>query len=268
MKKIGFLLIISSILIASCKDSDRDTDTSTNSCTDYAMAQSYALDAFKIVHQAALSSKGITNNNLSDTTTIFGCDTLIVDTTTNPMSITVQFNGVCGNSGNTRSGSITANFSNKYDALGTNVSISFNNYTYNDYPISGTIGYGFNGIINTIPTYTIAFNSLTFKNSKERYLTFAGNQTIGITSGETTAKFTDDNYSISGTASGRAFAGNEFNSSITSNLSLSGNCNWISSGVSTISPTNKVPRTLDFGSGCDNKASAEIYDISYEIVIP
>lgn len=268
MKKIGFLVLISSFLVVSCKDSDRDKDTSTNSCTDYGMAQSYAFDAFKIVHQAALSSKGITANNLADTTTIFGCDTLIVDTSTTPMTITIQFNGTCNNAGDTRSGSITATFSNKYDAIGTSINVSFNNYNFNGYPIAGSINYSFNGVISNIPTYNLSFNQISFKNSKELYLTFSGNQTVGVTSGETTAAFSDDSYSISGTSSGRAFAGNEFNSTISTDLTLTGNCNWISSGISTVTPANKVPRTLNFGSGCDNKATAEIYDVTYEIVFP
>lgn len=268
MKKLCFLMIMSTILIAACKDSDRDTDTSINSSTDYAMAQSYVYDVFKMVHEAALSSKDITTNNLSDTTTLFGCDTLIVDTMSSPMSITIQFNGTCSNNSNSRSGSIVATFSNKYDNFGTAVNISFNNYIYNNYPINGNISYTYGGVISGVPTYNFSINQFSIKNSKELSVTFSGNQSLGIISGKTTAEFNDDTYSISGTASGRAYAGNEFNATINTNLSLLGSCKWVSSGITSVSPENKVPRNLDFGSGCDNKATAKIYTISHEIVIP
>lgn len=264
MRNLKILLIISTILFIGCKDSDRDDDTTINSCEDYATAQSYAYDIYKIVHQAAYSSKGITANNLADTTTLFGCDTLIVDTTTTPMTIDIQFNGTC----NTRKGNIYASFTNKYDNLGSSVSITLNNYYYNGFPISGTVNYNFSGVINGEPTYNITFTNIEIKNSKERILSWSANQTLKITSGETTATFNDDSYSIEGSSSGRAFAGNDFTALTNTDLMLLGNCKWINSGSATVSPENKVPRNLNFGSGCDNKATAQIYELSYEVVIP
>jgi hypothetical protein len=232
------------------------------------MAQSYVYDAFKVVHQAALSSKGITSGNLADTTSLFGCDTLIVDTLTNPMTIVIQFNGTCSNNNNDRYGSITASFSGKYDALGTSVNISFNNYRYGGYPITGSINYSFSGVISSLPTYAISVSNFSIENSKERLLSVSGNQTLKITAGEMTASVNDDTYIITGSASGRAFEGNDFSAIIDNSLDLAGNCKWISSGITTVSPENKQPRILDFGSGCDDKASAKIYGLNYEITIP
>lgn len=264
MRKLIALLITSSIFFIGCKDSDRDNDTNINSCEDYATAQSYAYDIYKIVHQAALSSKGITANNLADTTTLFGCDTLIVDTTSSPMTIDIQFNGTCNN----RNGSIYATFTNKYDTLGSSVSITLNNYTYNGFAISGTINYSFSGIINGEPNYSINFNNITIKDIKERVLSWSASQTIKVSNGETTADFNDDSYSISGSSSGRTFVRNNFTTLTNTDLTLLGNCQWISAGTASVIPDNKVPRNLNFGSGCDNKATAKIYEISYEVVIP
>ena len=263
MRNLKILLIATTILFVGCKDSDRDNDSSINSCEDYAMVQSYSYDIFKIVHQAALSSKGITKNNLVDTTTLFGCDTLIVDTTTSPMTITIQFNGNC----NDQTGSITAAFNDKYDNINSSVTISLNNYTYNSFPITGNIDYSFSGIINAQPNYNINFANINIKNSKERVLRWSASQTIKITSGATTADVVDDIYLINGSSTGRAFAGNDFTALVSSDLTLLGNCKWISTGSASVSPENKVPRNLNFGSGCDNKATAKIYDLSYEVTI-
>ena len=268
MKRLNFILIISVLALFSCKDSDRDQDVSINSCEAYGVGQSYAMGVFKMVHQAALSSRGIAVNNLADTTSLFGCDTLIVDTTTNPMTITIQFNGMCIYNGNEYIGEINATFSGKYDNLGTVVNISFNNYYYNSYPVNGNISCNFQGTINGNPTYGVNSSNFSIENSKNRTLTFSGGQTLEVTSGETTATFNDDTYSIRGSASGRAFEGNDFTVLIDTDLTLNGNCNWVNSGIATVSPENKQPRILDFGSSCDNKGNAQIYGLSYEVVFP
>lgn len=270
MKQLYILLIIvtTSILLGCSKNSDRDQDTTTNSSLDYAFGQSAIYDAFKIVHQAANSSKGITMVNLLDTTSLFGCDTLIVDTTTTPMTITIQFNGTCSGNGIDRSGSITTTFSSKYDVLGCFIGISFNNYTYKGYSVgSGTISYSYSGLNGALPTYSYNVNNVKITNgSKSMY--WSGNQNLIVSSGETTAPITDDTYAISGTASGSAFAGNEFSATINTDLTLLGSCEWIGTGTVTVNPENKSARILDFGSGCDNKATVKIYSTEQEIVIP
>ncbi|MCB0400505.1 MAG: hypothetical protein KDD41_00325 [Flavobacteriales bacterium] len=268
MKHLHVILILSILGLFACKESDRDQDTSINSCEDFGAAQSYAYDAFKLVHQAALSSKGITAANPAMATTLFGCDTLIVDTSSSPMSITIRFNGSCTYNTDIRTGEIIATFTGKYDNLGTQVSISFNKYTFNDYPVSGSMNYKFQGTISTNPTYAVTIQDFSMENSKNRIMTFSGSQTLSVSSGETTALFNDDTYSISGTASGRAFRGNDYSAMIEENLILKGSCKWVNSGAATVSPENKQPRFLDFGSSCDNKGSAQIYSISYEVVFP
>ncbi len=255
-----FTLLI--LVLFSCKKSDRDEDTTTNTSTDYGTAQSMAYDVFKMVHQAALSTKGITNNNLSNSSTIFGCDTLIVDTLINK-SIGIQFNGNC----NSRTGRINATFSNKYDVIGSVINVSFNNYMYGVYPITGTISYTYNGVVNGIPTYTFTTDKFTIHNNA-RFIEFTANQTIEIHGGETTAAFSDDIYMIDGGASGRVYAGNQFLATINTDLTLLGNCDYVSSGIVLVNPENKNTRIMNFGFGCDNTADVQIYDIHYSITFP
>jgi len=269
MKRFNIILIIvlTTIFFSCSKNSDRNEDTTTNSSLDYAFAQSIVYDAFKIVHQAANSSNGIALINLVDTTSLFGCDTLIIDTVSNPMSITIQFNGTCTGNGLDRTGSITATFSSKYDVLGCVTSISFSNYTYKGYTIgTGTIAYTYITLNATSPSYSYTANNVSIAGDKIMY--FSSNQNITIGSGEATASITDDSYTITGSASGSTFAGNEFNAMIDTDLALNGNCEWIGSGVVTVTPENKTPRVLDFGSGCDAAATVTVYSVINEIVIP
>ncbi len=265
MKKFGIIFLVI-ITIASCKKSTRDKDTTTNSCVDYAVGQNMVNDVFKIVHQAANSSKGIAMVSLLDSNSIFGCDTLIVDTLANPKSIIIRFNANCTANGITRNGEIIATFSSKYDVAGCNVNVSFNNYTQGSYTVSsGTISYIYNGLVNSLPNYSFNVNTFTITDANQKSIRWSGNQLINITAGETTATFLDDNYTISGIANGSTFQGNTFNATITSNLTLAGNCNWVATGTVNVSPENKELRVLTFGSGCDNKANVSLYNINYEI---
>jgi len=265
MKKIGiiFLVLISMIR---CKNSTRDKDTTTNSCVDYAIGQNMVDDVFKMVHQAANSSKGIAMVNLLDSTSIFGCDTLIVDTLSNPKSIIIRFNANCTSNSIARSGEIMVTFSTKYDVAGCNVNITFNNYTQGSYTISsGSISYIYNGLVNSLPNYSFNVTQFTITDANLKSIRWSGNQLITITSGTPTATFLDDSYTISGIANGSTFQGNTFNATLTTDLTLAGNCNWVATGAVNVSPENKDVRKLTFGSGCDNKANVSLYDINYEI---
>jgi hypothetical protein len=270
MKKISHLIpLIIIIVFFACNKSDRDDDTSTNSSVDYALGQAYVYDIFKVVHQAANSSKGITSLNLLDTTSLFGCDTLIVDTTSNPMSVIIRFNTNCTYNGIQRNGEITALFSNKYDIAGCNITVSFNNYSQGLFSIeSGSILYINNGLMNTLPNYTYNVNAVKMVASNGQNITWSGNQTLAITSGETTLPFSDDSYNISGFASGSTLRGNNFSATIAADLTILGNCNWVSSGLVDITPENKGTRILNFGSACDNLANVSLYGIDYEIALP
>ena len=270
MKPFYALLFILFMLgITSCKDSDRDEDTTTNSSEDYATGQTIIHDVFKIVHQVAYSSKGFTTNNLTDTNTIFGCDTLIIDTISNPKKITIQLDNPCSFNSVNRSGTIIITTTSKYDTPGASTSVSFTNYKYNNYSIlSGTASIVYNDSIDGKPNYSFNTSELKIENNKQRSISIQNTQRFSIQTGETTATFTDDTYSISGTTNGTTFEGNNFTATITTNLTLLGSCRWISSGAVDVSPDNKAVRKLNFGSNCDNKASVSIYDINYDIVLP
>ncbi len=119
MQKIILLVLAVSMLFA-CRKSDRDQDKTTKTSQDYGTAQAMAQDVFKMVHQAAMSSQGIVSNSLTNATTLFGCDTIIIDTTTNPMWLKIQFNTECANNGGTRNEEDKAQFNSKYDMVGFN----------------------------------------------------------------------------------------------------------------------------------------------------
>ena len=78
----------------------------------------------------------------------------------------------------------------------------------------------------------------------------------------------DDQYTITGTASGTNFEGNSFTVNITSPIHIDYSCRWIAQGIMELTPTGKATRTLDFGNGtCDNLATVTVNGQTFTITL-
>lgn len=269
MNKKHLLLLVVIIGMFSCKESDRDEDKSTYTSADVAFATNVAYDIFKTVYKAANSSQGIVTTASIDTNSVFGCDTITKDTTTNPKWLQIKFNTNCTSSNIIRNGKLYVTFNGYFNTAGTTANLAIYDFSYNDYRVyDGSISYKYEGLTDSFPTYTVTFTDLKIINSVSQKIVYSGSHKLQIIQGQNTQTISDDLYSISGSNSGRVFKGNGFSSQIITNLSLAGNCNWIGSGAVTVKPENKPTRALDFGAGCDNKINVKVYDINYELELP
>ena len=91
-----------------------------------------------------------------------------------------------------------------------------------------------------------------------------------MTAGESTSGilgWSDDIYSITGSATGTSASQNNFSATITSPLIKKMNCRHIVQGTFTFDPGNGKPvRTVDFGNGtCDDIATVTINGNVYTI---
>jgi len=270
MKRFLVIIIATSVLFVGCKKSDRDEDTSINSSEDYALSTGLVYDVFKIIHQASNTSTGIVSTTSLDTTTVFGCDTIIVDAVSSPKTVQINFDGDCTSSNVKRNGTIDVSYNGYYDTPGTVTTVSLYNYAYNDLNfISGTMSYQYTGLTNNFPTYSITLTDIKIQNNYNQKIFYNASYILNIIEGESTPLFDDDRYIIKGSMTGRAFKGNAFNAQIIDSLSLYGNCNWVCSGNVLVKPESKNTRTLNFGGGgCDNAVSISVYDVNYEYSIP
>ncbi len=268
IKKNLLIVFICLIVISSCKKSDRDLDNTTNTSVDVAFATNLFYDIFKTVHQAAYYSQGIVTSTSIDSNAVYGCDSIYIDTLSNPKKLDIIFNANCTTNGIIRNGTIKTTLNGNYNNSGTSTTVSFSNYSYNGFSISsGTLVFQYLGLIDSFPTFSVNFNDLKIANSSNQKIFFNGSNQLQIIKGKLTPTIADDVYSISGSNNGIAFKGNTFSSQITTNLTLAGNCNWIGAGIVAVKPDNLPTRTLNFGSGCDDKIDVTIYDNKYELVI-
>jgi hypothetical protein len=289
MKKITIiltLLINGLILMNACKkDKEEPKEYDTQTSQDNSLAETTFNNINDIVNEAisrgdsGLQSfrKGSGENSFLST-----CATVTVTPATQPATggtITVDFGSTsCQCHDNRfRRGIINISYTGAYRDSGTVISIGFNNYftgktTANMFQVTGTKtiankGHNSNGNINfdiTVDGHLINSNGVTMDWSSTRNREWI--------SGFGTYPWTDDQYRITGSSSGKNFEGNTFTVIITSplliNLSCSNMTNVITQGVFELTPQDKPTRTLDYGDGtCDDKATITVNGQSFTITL-
>jgi hypothetical protein len=132
--KNKFILVTFAIaaLIVSCRKEKRDTLGSSIS-TDNNTAENLFSDMFKVVDEVSLNTAGIRED-------LIGCiDTIIVDTTSNPKTVLIDFgnNDCTGNDGRVRKGKLNITYTGRYREEGTVITITPENYTVNGHLVQG-----------------------------------------------------------------------------------------------------------------------------------
>lgn len=283
MVKYLFVAATIGILFSSCKKkTDDTTDSDTSAASDNALAEGTYNDVHNISDQAY-------NNNVTSYSPVLSSEdkgicsscvlSIVLDTTTNPvagthtMSITFGSGNATTNclcmDGRYRRGTINVTWTGHYRDPGSSHTITFTNYYVNDNQVMGTKTVTNNGY-NTAGhlTFSISVNGTIIKANGGGTITWTSSRTREWVAGESTPTWSDDEYLITGSASGTNAAGNSFTAAITSPLDIKLNCRWIVAGTFTITPSGKPTRTVDFGSGaCDDQATVTINGTTYAITL-
>ena len=270
MRKSLLIIAVLSVIIASCKkEPDEKPDTDTTVAQDNAMAEGMFNDMKTIADQA--SSGYMVYHRDSEDTLVFGCATVIRDTTTSPKTLTVDFgtsNCLC-NDGNYRRGIIEVSYSGGYLDSGTVVTQTPNGYFVNDNQLTGTktvTNMGRNSSGNL--WWAISVNGSVIKANNGGTVTWVSSREREWVAGEGTITWLDDVYLITGSANGTRPNGESFNAVINTALRKEIGCRHFVSGVFTLTPGTRPARVFDYGSGaCDNQASVTINGNTYNIVL-
>ena len=251
----GFLLFLNN-----CKKAEQD-DISVIA-KDNAIADKAFADVKSMSDNAA-------NNNSSffiaeTEQSMFGSNVVITyDTVNNNKRITIDFgttNTLCSWDGAYRRGKIIITYTGKYRDPGTIITITFDNYAVDDNEIdnisSKTITNNGRNTSGKL-TYTVQVTSKILTYDK-RTVTWTSTRTNEWIAGENTIfNWQDDEYLITGNASGISGSGNPWTISVTKALHVKLNCRWITEGTVDILPSGKLNIVLDYGNGnCDHLATA------------
>lgn len=280
--KLYTLIIIAAAAatISSCRKSDRDTDTETQSSVDNSVAENAFNDVYRQLHEAASLSPEIYRIIPGNPTAQAFCGTITVSPslpdTTFPKTVLINYgstNVLCSD-GNNRRGRIRATFTGKYrDSLSV-ITITPDSFYLNDYYVQGTktiTNKGRNSSGNLNYRIVVHNASVTYPTTPaspyEKKVTWNSTRTREWIAGESTpADLADDAYLITGTANGTGTTGNTFSAEITQALRVQAGCRWIVSGKLTLEPQNLTARYIDFGAGgCDNIATVTVNGNAFEI---
>lgn len=266
------------VLLTSCKKNDTE-DTDTSASSDNATAEAYFNDMGNIANEGAMSG------NVSSYKTspsydglLSACATVTFDTInhSDDDSVTVDFgttNCLC-NDGRYRRGKvlITHTGNKKYrDSLAIITTVPVNYYV-NDNQLLGTrtvtnMGHNTSGNLY----YNISVSGQVKLANNGGTITWNSTRQREWIAGESTTIWSDDIYSITGSANGTSAKGVSYTATITSplirNMSL-GCRKHFTQGTFDLTPQGKPTRTVDFGTGaCDNKATVTINGKTYNITL-
>jgi hypothetical protein len=253
-------LLVCSLIVGCKKDEIEDTDTATTS--DNALAEASFSDAENISDQAANGAVTTYRTVIPEAGLLSTCATVTIDTTVTPKVITINFgtaNCLCLD-GRYRRGQILVSFNGAYRDSASTHTITFSNYYVNDNKIDGTktvTNRGHNSAGHLY--YDIAVNGSIVLANGGGTITWSSARQREWIAGESTLIWSDDEYLITGSASGTTAKGVAYSAVIGQALRIKLNCKNIVSGTIAITPSGKLTRTINYGDGtCDDKATVTI----------
>jgi hypothetical protein len=185
-----------------------------------------------------------------------------------PRVVTIDFGteGCTGFNEVVRKGKIIITVSSPFMETGSTRTITFENFSVNDFKVEGTKTVVFNGFNEAQnPTWSVEIIGQITSPEGKIIVHNASRTREWVEGYDTPRNFLDDVFSISGTASGINARGNNYSSEIASPLVKARNCRWIQAGIINIMCNDKNI-SIDFGNGtCDNKAIVTINGEEREI---
>lgn len=256
---LAFIAAISFSITSCKKESKTELAENNESVNDASTADASFNDADNVADNAARSGGTDIRTASSDQLT-GACATVTNDTVNN--KITIDFgsvNCVCRD-GKNRRGKILVSYTGRYKESGSVHTITFDNYYVNDNKVDGTKTVTNKGLnANGMPYWEITANGSVKLADGSGTVTWSSTRTRTMTAGYGTATWIDDEYDITGTATGTSAKGINFTTTITTALHKKIDCKWFTSGVVEHTPDGKPKRIVDFGSGtCDDQATVTV----------
>jgi hypothetical protein len=265
-------LSIAAVMFTGCRKDEEDNDTST--AGDNAFAEAAFNDVTNIADEAGFSGSVSSYRIGSSDALLSACATVTFDSlnTADQDTLHINFgatNCTC-NDGRARRGEVLVYYSGHYRDSASTHTIAFNNYFVDDNQVLGTktvTNNGHNAAGHL--TYSISVNGQIVLANNGGTITWTSQRQREWTQGEGTLIWSDDIYSITGSASGTAANGHSFTVSITNplirNMSIGCRRHFVQ-GTFDFTPDNKPTRTVDFGTGtCDDIATVTINNHTYTI---
>jgi hypothetical protein len=269
MKKTLYALSFLSILLYACKDEDvinSPDSVSTQATKDHLFAEQTFNDVGRIVREGFVANG---QNKACPNYTLMNVNPSDIDT------LIINFGTInCFSNGKLRNGKIIVTYTGKYrDSLAV-ITATFDDYHANNNLIQGERIVTNQGkdIVSKNMCFSVEVNNASV-GTDNGTINWNATQTREWVSGNTTYyDISDDQYKITGTASGNAANGNAFTMEITETLNVDLGCLpscVIKSGEAKITPNGYADRIINYGDSlCDCNFNVTINGNTYPIVVP
>jgi hypothetical protein len=255
----GMLILSVAVLsITGCRK-DRDTDNDDTLGYDTGIFESVSNEVDNMV--GTVTQDGTVNQKLSTGNNPFnfsGCAIVTHDSVNH--HITIDFGSGCtGLDGRNRAGKINIDYSGQYYVQGSYHVVTFDSFYVDSRHIEGTrtitnMGYNSSNYMN----WNIVASNMKMTRTDGFWRTWNSTRNRELISGGNDLIWSNDVYRINGNATGSNSNGRSF-TMIISGLLRDFSCYWITEGTISITPSNGLTRTIDFGNGsCDNQATLTV----------
>ena len=253
-KSLSLVIIVFSLLFVSCKK-DEDTGSWVDAAEDYATAEAFIAEIFKIVDEAAKNEPNVFKLSSLDCANI----TLEADTPgVFPQTLVINFGEVncIAEDGRRKRGIIKAHFNGRYSETNSVVTITFDNFFINNYKFLNNLSLTNTGVPFVTTQHQLNISNLKILSSSGKSINVNGNRIFKLISGEITQNADDDVFQISGSFSGSVSNGSSITAAISQPLTLD-TCRSVKSGLLDLNVG--VDGTFNYGDGeCDDAATMTI----------
>ncbi|MEQ8360412.1 MAG: hypothetical protein RH860_13055 [Cytophagales bacterium] len=280
MKNLKTLLILISFLtfvIACSEDEDVPSEQQdTSASEDYSLADNLFENVSDVADQAEQDNEEYLEGGKSGSY-LGTCVTITLDSAlgsgSNKLTIDFDKSSCTGRDGRVRKGKVFVEWSGQYRDSGTVILTTFEDYFVDDHQLLGSRTVTNGGKNENNQTFfNIDVEGKVIKpNGGE--VEYVSNRVRTWTAGESTQGpllgWIDDEYEITGTASGTSSTGRDYEVEITKALEINLLCRWITAGTFELRPDGLAVREFDFGNGnCDPNASLTVNNITINFVMP
>jgi hypothetical protein len=261
------LVLVFSLFLGACKKQDPELgNEDKKESTDATTSSNAYEESIEMVEEVEQTGQ------LASYISVGACATITIDSMSATRSIQINFgstNCLCLD-GKYRRGSITATWTGTFLAAGSTVGLNFTNYAVNDNQVNGTNSVTYNGVDgngNWSATVVTAGNIVLAAGAGT--VSWNANLTRAQVSGASTTGLSDDQFAITGNASGTSSTGKTYTVTITSPLIRDYSCiEHFTSGTMVVDTGIGPDKTIDFGNGtCDNAVTVTVSGIDYIIYL-
>lgn len=243
------LLLLS---FSSCRNSERDLDSSTVSSHDFWVATNHFSTIFREVHKVAIVDSliaGRGNSAIYPEVCLDSFNRAPFDGKF-PMNLNIFYSETkeCTNERN-RSGQLNATFSRNYPDSGSIITIHTTDYEVDGYQVSGDLSIKITSSSPWLVEYDVTLENGRIVNTNDagnKKILESGNFKITSVEGFTTMTSLDDDFKYTGSGIGMASNGVIYNYENESNIFLYANCNYETSGIFIVKSSEQQDRSCNF----------------------